>query len=139
MTARTSDGFFKTGNELMDRQHQDLAALIDALRDVQSGSESEALSTVDKIMAVAFEHCYSEEDLMRQYGYPHGPTQRMVEQHRAFMSHARFLALAFCKDQTLGVGSLRSFLEEFLGTHQLAEDRLLAEWIREQKESAANS
>jgi hemerythrin len=115
--------------ESITRDHRVMKMLMDDLGGLSVPAQDDMLKAIDLVLAFAFEHCYCEEDVMRRYGYPHDAAEHMVEQHHVFMSHARALALAFCKRESPSLQPLRSFLEEFLDAHQSNEDRLLTQWL----------
>ena len=138
MTGSSWDESLATGNELIDRQHRELVALADELKDVQDAAEAEVLRVLDKVMYSTLDHFYSEEDLMTQVGYPPIPTQQMVEQHQEFKSYARLRVLEFRTGVMLSVLPLQAFLGELLKVHEFGMDRLLADWIREQNGPSAS-
>jgi hemerythrin len=138
MTGSSWDESLATGNKLIDGQHRELIALVDELKDVQDAAEAEVLRVLDKVMHSVLDHFYSEEDLMTQVGYPPIPTQRMVEQHQEFKSYGRLRVLEFRTGVMLSLLPLQAFLGEFLKVHEFGMDRLLADWIREQKGTSAS-
>ena len=131
MVVASWDEGLETGNEVIDSQHRELNAFVNALRDCDEGSYAEVLAVLDTLMDFAVDHVMLEEELMRQVGYPPEPAQRMIEQHHEFKQRSRALVLAFRQGEPLGLKPLRSFLEGFLAVHESGEDRLLATWIRE--------
>jgi hemerythrin len=130
MVESSWDDSMATGNELIDRQHRELVGLLDELKSVEGGAEAEVLDALDEVMSRTFIHFHSEEDLMREVGYPPAKTTQMIEEHQEFKSYARLRVLEFRTGVMLSVLPLQSYLAEFLEEHEFGLDRLLADWIR---------
>jgi hemerythrin-like metal-binding protein len=137
MTISSWDDSLETGNELIDRQHHELVAFLDELKEVGATSDAEVLRMLDKVMDFTLEHFHAEEDLMTQVNYPPLPTRQMVEEHQEFKSYARLRVIEFRRGELLNVLPLQSFIEESLKVHEFGIDRLLADWMREQKGTSA--
>ncbi|MDR3687335.1 MAG: hemerythrin domain-containing protein [Coriobacteriia bacterium] len=137
--ASTWDESLETGNELIDRQHREVVGLLDELASIETGTESEVLHVLDRLMDFTLTHFAAEEALMTEVRYPELLTEEMCLQHREFTDYARLRVLEFRTGEMISVLPLHKFLDKWLKTHEFDLDRLLANWIRQRNGRSAAS
>ena len=134
------DPSYETGHVDIDRQHRQLLELVDSLRPSQGAPTRHViLGVLDHVMDFTISHFLMEEDLMRQVDYPAPASEEMIRQHREFTSDARQRVLEFRSGELVSVLPLRTFLADWLKVHELGQDKLLADFIREQAKASPAS
>lgn len=131
--SETWDTALETGHPLIDRQHRELIELVDDLETAELGSrgQDEVRRVLERIMDFAAFHFLAEEDLMIEVGYPPGPREEMIAQHREFTAYARLRVLEYRRSGDVSVLPLKGFLENWLTVHEFGLDRILVDFIRE--------
>jgi hemerythrin-like metal-binding protein len=122
---------FNVGVAKFDEDHKHLVDLINELHDAMSrGKGMSALESVlDRLLDYSRSHFKSEEDLMREHGYPE------LEEHAA--DHQKLLERAESyRDKLSNGGRMMSvevaeFLVEWLRTHTREMDQRYAEFFAE--------
>ena len=103
-----------TGVDLLDRQHKDLLATVAELRRLGGrGSLLKSAQIMDALRVYVTVHFATEEDLMRQYGYP--DLEAHIHEHRNFVS--RLDALMQENIRHDNTGQLVEFFEHWLENH----------------------
>lgn len=113
------DESLKTGNELIDSQHQELIARVNKLTDALATTKEKnvAVQTLDFLMDYTEFHFSAEEKLQEEKGYPE------FEAHKAL--HKSFVQ---------AVDDLRSMLEEEEGPTDAfvaAVNKNVVDWLKE--------
>ena len=129
------DKSLETGNPLIDRQHRQLIALLDELKD-ECESDTEVLRMLDKVMDFTISHFLCEQELMTEANYPPDATKTMVDQHKELKAYVRLRVLEFRENETFDVVPFQSFMINHLKVHEFGLDRRLADWIRQQRETS---
>ena len=127
------DESLATGNEFIDRQHREVAHLIDMLRASHLSTPEAGFRALEDLMAFVVTHFIAEEHLMRQVGYPEASMNEMVRDHAWFTDHARLRVLEFRMGNEANLLTLAAHLHDWLAVHEFGTDRLLADWIRAQE------
>jgi hemerythrin len=85
------DDSFKTGNELIDKQHKQLFEAINDLLKISSGGESAELKkSLDFLNEYTIKHFFDEEQLQQKYKYPDYPNHKKL--HENFKALVRELS-----------------------------------------------
>jgi hemerythrin len=127
------DPSYETGHHDIDRQHQQLLALVDELESAQvttHDSRALVLDVLGRVMDFTISHFAMEEALMAQVDYPQAPRDEMILQHRQFTADARLRVIEFRRSDYVSVLPLRAFLASWLTSHEIGQDALLADFIR---------
>lgn len=133
------DEALATGHSEIDRQHRELLVLVNELGSAKADSLNALLRVLDHLMDFAQTHFLMEERLMVEVGYPAPAQEQMIEQHSYFTSEVRLRVLEFRRGALVGVLPLQTFLVEWLAQHEMGSDRSLAEFVRDNSPSAAES
>lgn len=113
---------FSVGVARLDDQHKRLIAMVNRLlASPEARADSETISDLlGNMTSYAREHFQTEEELMRQHGYPQ--LEEQIAQHRAF----RKKTVDFCTATTIGVDAvpdtMLNYLREWLVQHILTCD-----------------
>ncbi len=129
------DPVLLTGVDEIDAQHRELfvriGALLDASRSGQSGQE--VVRLLEFLGSYVVEHFGAEERLMVASAYPKIQLHR--EEHRQFLAELEIL-----RNELKSEGPTRLFVirvgnrvTQWLREHIYRTDRLLAEWLRENR------
>ena len=112
------DDSLKTGNELIDSQHQELIARVNKLTDALATTKEKtvAVQTLDFLMDYTEFHFAAEEKLQEEKGYPELEAHK--ELHKSFVQ---------------AVDDLRSMLEEEEGPSDAfvaAVNKNVVDWLK---------
>ena len=124
---------FSVGVVRLDEQHKRLIQMINRLiAKPQTTTKSEMVSDLLSDMTnYAQKHFAAEEELMRQYNYPH--LKEHVAQHRAFQKKT----VDFCSATMLNIGivpeTMLHYLSDWLVEHILKIDMAYKPFFREQR------
>lgn len=119
------DTAYVLGVSELDRQHQEMADMINRLNDAikQSVSTEDAIHLFDDAISYTRSHFETEERLMDQYGYTENEAHK--QGHRRLLGEAGYLRGKFIQgDEPLVLQSLK----DWLFSHIL-EDKPLAEYL----------
>jgi hemerythrin len=113
---------YRIGIKKIDDQHRELFSIVNQLIDSDAGTAPTKIvqEVVFRVSGYAGYHFRTEEEIMRQYGYPGYAAQ--ANEHAAF----RIKAAQFCGDAIAGKSGLltemRDYLTEWLSRHILESD-----------------
>jgi hemerythrin-like metal-binding protein len=125
------DSSFSVGIPAIDTQHKKLIGMINSMAEAHEARvDSEVVSDVlNEMTRYAAEHFKSEEELMRQHGFPY------LDAHKNKHVSFRRSAAQFCVDATAHKTSVPedvlSFLKDWLVDHILYCDQRYAEFFRQ--------
>lgn len=108
-----------TGNELIDRQHRSLLECVNEFKKTGArGGVLKSAMAMDALRLYVSVHFSTEEDLMRQHGYPR--LEEHIVEHRAFVERLD----ALMKENVFRNNSaeLADFFEHWLENHLLHSD-----------------
>ncbi|MDR0869115.1 MAG: hemerythrin family protein [Planctomycetota bacterium] len=129
--AYTWDAVLETGNELIDRQHQELIIAINNLLDACNNGKGRdaAESTLEFMVNYALKHLRDEEELQVRHQYPHYAGHKKMHDH--FKRAIAEIVLHFRENGTTValVGKLNISIGEWLTNHIKNEDARLARYI----------
>jgi hemerythrin-like metal-binding protein len=117
------DASFSVGDEMLDRQHQKLLGLCNALADcIQSDPQDAHFQfheVLHELTQYARQHFQAEENLLRQYGYEDLPQQ--LAEHGAYEEKMTDWAFAATMD-ALDMREAQRFLAVWWRNHILIAD-----------------
>lgn len=124
------DSKYLTGNAEVDRQHQDLFAMVNALHDAITMAQGKELiiPTIDKLAAYVAKHFKTEESLMKSKNYPHLSEHKFA--HDDLARKAAELIDGYRSGKLVLSFTLSRFLGDWLKVHILEEDMKLMTWLR---------
>lgn len=120
---------YSVGDAEIDKQHQDLFALIDRLEDHDLDVSAMAV-TFEKLDIYVREHFRDEEELLKACGY--GDLDSHLRQHDEFREWLDTAKASFKSDNldNVTVGhNLQVFLRDWLLSHILHADQAYKDWI----------
>lgn len=134
MAALTMTSEYSVGIEEIDRQHGELFAILQRMREAMSGEA--APSPVGLLLKALLDatrgHFAAEEEFLEGAHYPE------LEQHRAEHCELTRRAEAYCARCGSGENGfnmhLHNFLRDWLKHHIMTRDQEYATWLREQPE-----
>ena len=132
MLAKWEDKY-KTGDSTVDRQHQELFALVNELHEaILAGHAKETQGKVlGKLAKYVVDHFATEERLMVRAGYP-GYTA-----HKAIHDDLTAKATHIIKEQAAGrmvlALTVSTFLADWVKQHIGLEDMKMVTWLRQHK------
>jgi hemerythrin len=121
-----------TGNARIDREHQTLFAMVNALHEAIEDSAPQFLLN-DRLTAIAvhtIEHFQHEEALMVDYNYPGYSRHKQI--HDNLLLKVNHLLQQFNENKTVLNADLTSFLTEWLSHHIQGEDQNMIHFLRAQ-------
>lgn len=110
-----------TGDEMLDREHADLAKLIDRVRHVSQSAnrDLEVMHILSEMYLYAKAHFFDEEWLMERVGFPEREAHAAM--HKIFLTKTHELTDA-CLAGALDFTALGDFLADWLTQHVLQHD-----------------
>jgi hemerythrin len=125
------DSSFSVGIPAIDEQHRKLIGMINTMAEArQARVDSEVVSEVlNEMTRYAAEHFKSEEDLMRQHGFPSFDEHR--KKHVSFRKDVAHLCLDAVAHKTSVPESVVRFLKDWFVDHILYCDQRYAEFFRQ--------
>lgn len=130
MTSDDRDRSLETGDEVVDRQHRDIKALV---ADVEHASDdpAEIMDVLERLMDHVECHFATEEDLMHRESYPEDAIAEHVADHHHLTETAREAVLDFRSGGLTTMAPLASLLGDWLSNHVERHDRALVNYVRE--------
>jgi hemerythrin-like metal-binding protein len=120
-----------TGNEVVDREHKELIALIDRLELTGNGPEGSGIqNALDDLTAYVFVHFQMEEKLMRREGYPDDDLQAHLAEHRELDLRTSEFVRLYEAGELTSVQPIVDFLYEWLNHHIQEVDKEMAAFVR---------
>lgn len=127
------DPALDTGDETVDRQHRELVAMLNRLREAEQADK--AADVVPDILAglsaYVSTHFACEQDLMVSLGMPESFVAMHSEEHRRLTERTRDFVLAYRRGEVESVGALVDFVYDWLVHHIHRVDRQLVQYVRE--------
>lgn len=122
---------YATGHDVVDNQHRELFALVNALSDaiVARRGRNMVRPALQRVIEYAGEHFATEERLMRRSCYP--DVAGHVAFHRAFQERVEGLSRSFAVGELVLPLTLSQFLLGWLEEHIKKEDQRLVRWLKE--------
>lgn len=122
---------YRTGIDLIDRQHQELfrqiVALNEAMRD--SRSQEQVGRSVAFLARYAIDHFRAEEGLMARHGYPQFDEHR--QEHRSFEAQIQPLQANLQLGRIVGAVSISDLLADWVRQHVLSADLAFVPFFQE--------
>ena len=130
---------YSVGNDLIDSQHRGLLNLILRLERVRAekGQEAEGLEVLTELVRYANNHFSTEEQLMKQAGYP--GSWEHEKSHLEFREKLARLAGTIMQGHAGGWDSLLDFVHQWWRNHIMGDDREVFLFYRQYQESRAVS
>lgn len=121
-----------TGDEMIDRQHQELYRIADELR--VACDQGLAHDRIDRVLvwllSYTIEHFAAEEDLMVRSGYPASALNAHVGEHDDLKRRVAELLKQHEGGELTTALPVVELMHEWMGTHIDQVDRLLADHVR---------
>ena len=112
---------YSVENELIDKQHQDLFALVNEVADkVKTGKMPEIKDLVNQLAAYTVKHFKDEENIMKKAGYTSLGDHQMV--HTELIRQVQEIQQKLEKNQPVSMVAIIRFLSDWLKTHILKDD-----------------
>jgi hemerythrin len=129
---------FKIGVDLLDDQHKKLFGLFNDLKAAinEKNMYQQMGITLKYIVAYTKEHFQSEEQYMKEVGYPHYEEQKAL--HTDLIKQVTNLILKIKKGEYLLSSQLADFLSKWLSDHILKEDLKVKLFITNQEKKVQN-
>ena len=124
---------YSVGLPELDREHQQLFQLLDALEQIRAKGDPVFVGkVVNTLIEYVKQHFFHEETVMKNIGYPELESHR--KQHRSFIDKAYDFRESFEKNQGEElVPRIIEFLRTWLATHILIHDKAYEKYIRQTK------
>lgn len=124
--------FEATGDEMIDREHAELAKLIDKVRDVSRSDnrDLEVMHILSEMYLYAKAHFFDEEWLMERMGFPEREEHAAL--HKTFLAQTHELTDA-CLEGSLDFAALGDFLADWLTQHVEQQDAKIVLFAKSQK------
>ncbi len=121
---------FEVGIKIIDEQHM---KLIDLITIVEKAQQAEADQTelgrvLKDLVEYVIEHFAAEEQIMEKISYPDLPRHKKL--HIDLVEDVKKILLRLKQGNRIGCNELKSFLEQWLGDHILAEDKKIGKYIQ---------
>ena len=124
------DNSYKTGHELVDKQHEELFRMVNGLHDaIVANKGKEVLGpTLQELAKYTIEHFRDEEALMASIQYPLLPTHKA--KHDALTQEVAQLLEKFRDGKLVLSMTLSSFLAKWLQHHIKEDDIALIRYLK---------
>jgi len=124
------DHNIKTGNKEIDKQHLMFTHIIKKLIRVKNTSDDKRLleSVLAELIKFTEFHFCSEENIMREHGYPHFLEHRKEHERLLALLRNRFFSLQY---EYIDFENFEAFLHEWFIQHVPTDDAKLARFIQE--------
>lgn len=135
MLAKWKDDYC-TGHVLVDDQHRELFALVNALSEAIVARRGREMvgPALDRLVAYASEHFAAEERLMRTSCYPGLAAHARI--HEEFRAQVVRLSRDYARGEIVLPLTLSQFVLDWLGIHIKGEDQRLVAWLRQEARAA---
>ena len=124
--------FETTGDEMIDREHAELAKLIDKVRHVSRSDDRdlEVMDILTQMYLYAKAHFFDEEWLMERLGFPEREAHAAM--HKMFLTKTHELTDA-CLAGALDFVALGDFLADWLAQHVVQHDAKIVLFAKSQE------
>lgn len=115
---------YELGVELIDRQHKQLANMINCLSTAMSYGDARPIlgSLVEQLLVAAEQHFRSEKELMEQSQFPERKAHQ--EEHAQLISKAKKLYSNYAQDKSYSCcEKIHALFRQWLIEHDLISDR----------------
>lgn len=120
------DDSLNTGVEIIDRQHRSLVECVNELRKIGGrGGVIKSAMVMDTLRMYVTVHFSTEEDLMRQHGYPE--LESHIAEHRAFVRRLDVLMQDNLRHDNSA--ELAAFFDHWLENHLCHADMKYVSYI----------
>lgn len=125
------DDSYRTGNIVVDTQHQQLFQMVNDLHDaIMAGKSKEILTpTLKKLANYTIEHFQSEEKLMAGVNYP--ARAEHIRKHEDLTKQVKELAEKYASGKCVLTIILSNFLADWLRHHIKGDDIALVKYLNE--------
>lgn len=119
---------YKIGEKLIDSQHKHLFDIINTLHE---GRHDPAIQKrcLEALKVYAIQHFYTEEDVMRAYGYPEKEIELHQKEHERFTVNVNNFCMAVADGETVLMDAVMNFLRKWIAHHVLESDRDLIPYL----------
>ena len=127
------DESLKTGHAVVDRHHQELFQLVNALNDAILTKQGRAAvdGCLDALAQYVAKHFAAEEGLMQKAGYPE--TAAHQAEHRKLTAEATKVIADYKSGALVLSATLAMFLVNWLNHHIREVDRRMVAYVRDAK------
>jgi hemerythrin len=124
------DDSLKTGHRIVDRHHQELFQLVNALNDAILAKQGRDVldKCLDALAQYVAKHFAAEEGLMQQAGYPEMAAHQA--EHRKLTAEATKLITDYKSGALTLSATLAMFLVNWLNRHIREVDRRMVAYVR---------
>jgi len=120
-----------TGNEVVDREHKELVALIDRLELIGNGPDGNgAADALDELTDYVYVHFQMEEKLMAREQYPARAMEAHIAEHQALRLKTQELVREYNDGKISSVDPIIEFLYEWFAHHIAEVDTAMAQHVR---------
>lgn len=121
---------YRLGYDPIDRQHERLVELVNALYEAMYAGEGKAVlaRTLEELLAYTGSHFKAEERLMARVGFPDLAEHRRVHQRMA--GHVGELKAKYDAGELSSPVQISNFLKKWLTRHILGTDHKLKPFLR---------
>ena len=130
------DPALATGHDIIDNQHQQLIAAVNALFDAHRNGKGrkEVEKTMDFLVAYTVKHFSDEQKLQEKFEYPHYPAHRQI--HEGFKEVAQNLAATLRRDGPTDelISNVCVTIGRWIINHIKSEDFIMAAHIRKREQ-----
>jgi methyl-accepting chemotaxis protein/hemerythrin len=121
----------RTGNAVVDTEHEELIALLDRLEFLGNGPEGVGIDeALDELTDYVFVHFQMEQKLMRREEYPDADIEAHLAEHRKLDHRTQELVRSYSEGRLTTVQPIVDFLYDWLVNHIQVVDRAMADYIR---------
>ena len=133
------DESFKTGDGVVDTQHQELFGMVNDLHNAIVANKGREIlgPTFDKLAKLTIEHFETEEGLMERIDYPSLTAHR--QKHQVLTAEVKDLANKFKTGQMVMSITLSNFLAKWLRHHIKEDDVALIKFAKASSTYAAKA
>ena len=121
---------YATGIEKLDRQHESLTDLLNALNESYRGNKPRdvLLFRLDQLIEAVHAHFTDEEIMMKERGYPDLDLHK--SEHDFLLSQAAHFREEFASEKVALTESMMDYLRDWLRDHILISDRRMARFLK---------
>jgi len=125
------DDSYRTGHDLVDRQHKELFCMVNDLHDaIIAGKGKEILApTLKKLATYTVEHFRDEQTLMASINYPESAAH--LKKHQDLTAEVTELVARFDAGKMVLSITLSSFLANWLRHHIKEDDLALVNYLKQ--------
>ncbi len=124
---------YLTGNEVVDRQHQQIFKMLNDLEEAIEQKRAQAIldKTLGRFALYVIDHFRDEEKLMQDAAYPAFAAHKKIHDHLTIKA-SEFLDRYREGDSSMPL-TMSRFLSDWIKGHIMTEDQKIFDWIRQQR------